>query len=73
MANRCSPTVGMDFQETFSPTVTYESKISALALAATMDMELRQFHIMTAFVNALLQTEICMQQVPGMWISFGSI
>ena len=36
-----------------------------LAVAATTEMELRQFDITTAFLNALLHTELYMQQVPG--------
>jgi hypothetical protein len=36
----------------------------ALAVAATTNMELRQFDITTAFLNALLHTELYMDQVP---------
>ena len=60
-----SQTPGTDFQETFSPTVKYESIRLALAVAAITGMELRQFDITTAFLNALLHTELYMTQVPG--------
>ena len=65
VAKGYSQTPGTDFHETFSPTVKYESIRLALAVAATTEMELRQFDITTAFLNALLHTELYMQQVPG--------
>ena len=65
VAKGFSQTPGTDFHETFSPTVKYESIRLALAIAATTNMELRQFDITTAFLNALLHSEIYMQQVPG--------
>ena len=65
VAKGYSQTPGTDFHETFSPTVKYESIRLALAVAAKTEMELRQFDITTAFLNALLQTELYMQQVPG--------
>ena len=43
----------------------YESIRLALAFAATIDMELRQFDITTTFLNALLHTELYMHQAPG--------
>ena len=43
----------------------HESIHLALAVAATTDMELRQFDITTTFLNALLHTELYMHQVPG--------
>ena len=65
VAKGYSQTPGTDFHETFSPTVKYESIRLALAVAATTEMELRQFDITTAFLNALLHTELYMHQVPG--------
>ena len=65
VAKGYSQTPGTDFHETFSPTVKYESIRLALAVAATTGMELRQFDITTAFLNALLHTELYMNQVPG--------
>ena len=65
VAKGYSQTPGTDFHETFSPTVKYESIRLALAVAATTGMELRQFDITTAFLNALLHTELYMHQVPG--------
>ena len=65
VAKGYSQTPGTDFNETFSPTVKYESIRLALAVAAKTNMELRQFDITTAFLNALLHIELYMQQVPG--------
>lgn len=65
VAKGFSQTPGTDFHETFSLTVKYESIRLALAVAATTNMELRQFDITTAFLNALLHSEIYMHQVPG--------
>ena len=65
VAKGFSQTPGTDFHETFSPTVKYESIRLALAVAATTNMQLRQFDITTAFLNALLHSEIYMHQVPG--------
>ena len=65
VAKGFNQTPGTDFHETFSLTVKYESIRLALAVAATTNMELRQFDITTAFLNALLHSEIYMHQVPG--------
>jgi hypothetical protein len=40
IAKGCSQNPGTDFQETSSPTVNHESIHLALAVAATIDMEL---------------------------------
>ena len=42
----------LDYNETFAPTVKYQSLRSLLALAAYYDLEIEQFDVITAFLNA---------------------
>ena len=53
----------MDFHETFSPTVKYDSLRIILALVASLDLHMQQFDIKTAFVYGSIQEEIYMEQV----------
>lgn len=64
VAKGCSQKYGIDFKETYSPTVKYESVRMVLAIAAQEDMVIRQFDIKTAFLHGDLEEEAYMQQVP---------
>ena len=58
---------GIDFFETFSPTVRMKSIKLLLALAAQQDMEIKQIDFETAFLNATLEEEIYIEPPPG-WV-----
>lgn len=65
VARGFSQSEGVDYFETFSPVVRYESVRTVLSLAAAGDMELRQFDVKTAFLNGKLEEEVFMQQPIG--------
>lgn len=56
---------GIDYTETFSPVVRYESIRTILAVAAAENYELRQFDIKTAFLYGNLEEDIYMSQPIG--------
>jgi transposase InsO family protein len=58
-------TQGVDYDQTFSPVVKYESIRTVLALAAQQGMYLTQFDIQTAYLNGVIDTTIYMLQPPG--------
>jgi hypothetical protein len=62
VARGFSQTEGIDYFETFSPVVRYESVRAILAVVAKHNMELAQFDVKTAFLNSSLEVDIYMQQ-----------
>lgn len=59
-------TYGLDYDATFAPTVKYQSLRTLLALAAYYDLEIEQFDVVTAFLNAeLTDAEVYMRQPEG--------
>ncbi len=56
---------GVDYDETFSPVVRFESVRTIVALAAHMGMKLHQMDVTTAFLNGTLNEEIYMKQPEG--------
>ncbi|KAL4143977.1 hypothetical protein QTP88_006222 [Uroleucon formosanum] len=61
----CAQVHGIDFQETFSPVVKYDSIRVILAIAAVRKLMLRQFDIKTAFLYGNLEEDIYMKQPKG--------
>jgi hypothetical protein len=55
---------GIDYNETFSPVVRFDSLRVLLSIAAN-DLEMKQFDIKTAFLYGKLEEEIFMKQPPG--------
>ena len=53
---------GIDYEETYSPVVRFESVRTVLALAAKLGFKLHQMDIKTAFLNGELEEEIFMEQ-----------
>lgn len=56
---------GIDFDEIFSPVVKMTSIRTVLGLAASMDLELEQLDVKTAFLHGDLKEEIYMHQPEG--------
>ena len=56
---------GIDYEETFSPVVCFESVHSVIALAACGNMKLHQMDVKTAFLNGELSEEVFMSQPEG--------
>ena len=56
---------GVDFDEIFSPVVKMSSIRVVLGLAASMDLEIEQLDVKTAFLHGDLKEEIYMEQPEG--------
>lgn len=56
---------GIDYTETFAPTVRMKSIKAILAIAAAQDLEIQQLDFDTAFLNAELKEEIYMKIPQG--------
>ncbi|KAM2380536.1 hypothetical protein EV1_040838 [Malus domestica] len=56
---------GVDFDEIFSPVVKMTSIRVILGMAASMDLELEQLDVKTAFLHGNLEEEIYMEQPKG--------
>jgi hypothetical protein len=65
VARGFTQTSGVDFHETFSPVVRYESVRLIIGLAASLDMDMCQFDVKTAFLYGDLNEEIYMSQPEG--------
>jgi len=59
----------VDYQETFSPVVRYDSLRVLLALVAQYDLEMTQFDVKTAFLYGELKEEIYMKIPDGLKIN----
>jgi hypothetical protein len=56
---------GLDYNETVSPVVKFDSIRTILSIVAADDMEIIQFDVCTAFLNASVEEEIYMSQPKG--------
>ena len=56
---------GIDYTESFSPTVRYQTLRTLLALACHYDLEIQQFDVVCAFLNADVPESIYMDQPEG--------
>ena len=55
----------MDYDETISPVVRFESIRTVMALAAQNDLFLHQMDVTAAFLNGTLEEEVYMKQSDG--------
>jgi hypothetical protein len=60
VAKGCSQKYGVDFHETYSPTMKYDSIRIVLAIATQDDMDIRQFDIKRTFLHGDLEEEAYM-------------
>ena len=65
MAQGYTQRPGIDYEETFSPVVCFESVCSVIALAVHKDIKLHQMDVKTAFLNGELSEEVFMKQPEG--------
>jgi transposase InsO family protein len=56
---------GVDYDETFSPVVRFDSLRCLLALAAHYDWEVHHMDVKTAYLNGILDKDIYMEQPEG--------
>ena len=56
---------GVDYDQTFSPVVSFESVRSVIAIAAKNGLKLHQMDVKTAFLNGELNEEIYLRQPEG--------
>ena len=56
---------GIDFNETYAPVIRAITVRILLSIAATLDMEIVQFDVSTAFLNGTITEEIYLMQPPG--------
>ena len=65
MAKSHTQKEGIDYEETFSPVAMLKSIRILLAVAASLDYEIWQMDVKTAFLNGNLNEDIYMQQPEG--------
>ena len=65
MVKGCNQKKGIDFDEIFSFVVKMTSIRTVLGLAASLDLELEQLNVKTAFLHGDLHEEIYMEQPEG--------
>ena len=65
VAQGFSQKIGIDYDETFSPVVRFESVLSVLALAAQHNPHVHQMDVSSAFLNGKLSEELYMTQPEG--------
>ena len=56
---------GIDYEETFSPVVRFESVRTVIALAVQDNLKLHQMDVTTAFLNGELKEQVYMKQPEG--------
>ena len=65
VAKGYSQVEGRDYTDTFAPVARLESVRTVLGIAATLDWEIHQFDVKTAFLHGNLTEEIYMEQPEG--------
>jgi hypothetical protein len=61
VAKGYSQLAGVDYEDTFSPVVRFESVRTVFALAAQNDIELHHMDVITAFLNGELKEQVLME------------
>jgi hypothetical protein len=64
---------GIDYNETFSPTVKFKSIKTLLSIAATLDLEIKQLDFNTAFLHAELTDDVYVKTPEGYYNKPGMV
>src|SRR5699024_10630542 len=56
---------GIDFLETYAPVVKVSSLRILLSIVASLDLEIAQFDVSSAFLNGTLKETVYIKQAPG--------
>jgi hypothetical protein len=64
VAKGCTQVEGVDFHETFAPVAKFTTIRCMVALGASLDLEMHQMDVKTAFLNSTLKEDIYMDQAP---------
>ena len=65
VAKGFSQVEGDDYDQTFSPTVRFESIRQLVAMGASKGMHMHQMDVTTTFLNAPLEEEVYMEALDG--------
>ena len=65
MAKGFSQIEGIDYTDTFAPVARLESVWTVLSITASLDWEIHQFDVKTAFLHGDLIEDIYMEQPEG--------
>ena len=65
VAKEYSQVAGVNYNQTFSPTVRFEAIKSLIALGVSEGLEMHQMDVTTAFLYAPLEEEVYMEQPEG--------
>ena len=65
VAKGYSQVEGVDYDQTFSPTVRFESIRQMVALGTSKGLNMHQMDVTTAFLYAPLEEEVFMEQLEG--------
>ena len=73
VARGFSQRYGIDFEETFAPTLRYESLRLLLAVATRYDFEIEQMDVVSAYLSGTVQEELYMDPPKGLLIPPGQV
>eukprot|EP00253_Pinus_taeda_P010512 PITA_10512 len=59
-----------DYDETFAPVARYTSIQSLISIAAEMGWQIHQMDVKTAFLNGVIEEEVCVEQPQGFEMGF---
>ncbi len=65
VAQGFSQQLGLDYDETFSPVIRFESLRGLIVIAVQKDLKLHQLDVTAAFLNGVLQEDVYMEQPEG--------
>ena len=73
VARGFSQKYGIDFEETFAPTVRHDTLRVFMAIVAQMDLECHQVDVNNAFTESALSEEIYIQPPDGLNVLLGQV